>query len=112
MTMQDMLTGAQDMITVRRVFGEAYERDGVTVIPAATVRGGLGGSFGGSANGQGSGGGFGLVAKPAGALVIKDGRATWQPALDLNRVVLGGQVLGLVALLTLRAVLKRLARKR
>lgn len=33
----------QDTLTVRKVFGEAYERDGTTVIPAATIRGGAGG---------------------------------------------------------------------
>jgi hypothetical protein len=39
--------------------------------------------------------------------VIRDGEATWQPALDLNRVILGGQIVGIVALLVLRAILKR-----
>jgi uncharacterized spore protein YtfJ len=34
---QEILTNARDAMTVRRVFGEPYERDGVTVIPVAAV---------------------------------------------------------------------------
>ena len=89
---------------VRRVFGEPIERDGALFIPAAKIRGGGGG--GGDTEGNG-GAGFGLTAKPAGIYVIRDGTATWQPALDLNRVILGGQILGIVALLVLRSILRR-----
>jgi hypothetical protein len=39
--------------------------------------------------------------------VIRDGKAIWQPALDLNRVILGGQIVGIVALLVLRSILRR-----
>ena len=41
------------------------------------------------------GGGIGLIARPAGAYVIKDGVVQWQPAFDLNRTV--GLVAGPVA---------------
>jgi len=34
----------RDVVTGRRVFGEAFEKNGVTVIPAASVRGGGGGA--------------------------------------------------------------------
>jgi uncharacterized spore protein YtfJ len=61
---------ARDAITVRRVYGDPYQEEGVTVIPAANVAGG--GGAGGDAQGNG-GGGFGLRARPAGAWVIKDG---------------------------------------
>jgi hypothetical protein len=44
--------------------------------------------------------------------VIRDNGVSWQPALDLNRVILGGQALGLVALLTLRSFLKKRAKSR
>ena len=100
---------ARDVLTVRRVYGEAIERDGVTIIPAANVRGGGGG--GGDAEGNG-GGGFGVSASPAGAYVIKDGHVRWEPALDLNRTILVGQIVGIVALLTLRSVVKALAKRR
>lgn len=88
----------------KQVFGEPIERDGALFVPAAKVRGG--GGAGGDNAGNG-GGGFGLTAKPAGMYVIRDGTATWQPAIDLNRVILGGQVVAIVALLVLRSILKR-----
>ena len=103
------------------VFGQPYERDGVTVIPAAVLYagGGGGGNSAGQGEGQpqpagaqGLGGGLGLVARPVGAFVIKDGEVRWQPALDLTRVIAGGQVLSVVALLTLRRLIKVLGRRR
>jgi uncharacterized spore protein YtfJ len=83
--------------------------DGVTVIPAANVAGGGGG--GGDTQGNG-GAGFGIRAKPAGAWVIKDGDAQWRPALDLNRTILMGQIVAIVALLTVRSVVKSLAKRK
>jgi uncharacterized spore protein YtfJ len=74
---------ARSAISVRNVFGEAVERDGVTVIPAARVMGGGGG--GGDTEGNG-GGGFGVYAWPVGAYVIRDGQVTWKPAVDPVRV--------------------------
>ena len=35
----EMVSQAREAITVRRVFGDPYEKDGVTIIPAAKVRG-------------------------------------------------------------------------
>ncbi|WP_248962686.1 spore germination protein GerW family protein [Sphaerisporangium perillae] len=79
----------------RRVYGEPYEKDGVTVIPALSVR--AGGGFGkGDVKDQvsgGSGGGGGAIARPLGAYVIRDGKVSWEPAVDVNRIVLGGQIL-------------------
>jgi len=100
---------ARDVLTVRRVYGEAIERDGVTIIPAANVRGGGGG--GGDVQGNG-GGGFGVSASPAGAYVIKEGRARWEPALDLNRTIFMGQLVAIVFLLTVRSVVKAIAKRR
>jgi uncharacterized spore protein YtfJ len=100
---------ARDAITVRRVYGEPYQEDGVTIIPAASVMGGGGG--GGDTEGNG-GSGFGLSARPAGAWVIKDGDATWRPALDLNRVILVGQLVGIVMFLSLRSILTAWAKRR
>ena len=80
-------------LTVRRVYGEPYERNGVTVIPAASVMGGVGGGSGDQPDGTtGGGGGFGVKARPVGAYVIRGEQVDWEPALDLNRVILGGQV--------------------
>jgi uncharacterized spore protein YtfJ len=93
-----------------RVFGTPIQQDGVIVLPVAKVGGG-GGGGGGSGpaepgrEGNGSGGGFGISARPAGVYVLKDGRVSWQPALDLNRVILGGQLVVVVALLVARSIL-------
>ena len=40
MNVDEMLTGARDAMRASIVFGEPVERDGLTVIPAAKVRGG------------------------------------------------------------------------
>jgi hypothetical protein len=37
MEVHDVIAQARDALTVKRVFGEPYEKDGVTVIPAARV---------------------------------------------------------------------------
>lgn len=109
MNVQEMIAKTQDVLTVKRVFGEPFERDGVTVIPAARVRGGGGG--GGDTTGNG-GGGFGVDASPAGAFIIKGERVHWEPAIDVNRALL----VAAIALLALRSVaksgLKRRRRKR
>lgn len=95
MDLDALLQGHRDAVTVRRIYGEAVERDGVTVIPAAAVMGGTGG--GGDDTGNG-GAGFGLVGRPVGAWVIRDGEVSWRPAFDVNRLVLIVGLLGLAAL--------------
>lgn len=73
-----------------RVFGEVYETaDGATVIPVTKVRGASrpGGHDGRSA----------LSAKPAGVFVIKEGKASWVPAVDAGRIAMMGILVGLVA---------------
>jgi uncharacterized spore protein YtfJ len=95
----ELIKGVREALSVRQVFGEPVERDGITVIPAATVIGGGGGGgegTGQAAEGEGAepqpqsgfGSGFGGVMWPAGAFEIKDGRVTWRPAIDLTRVML------------------------
>jgi uncharacterized spore protein YtfJ len=84
----EVLSTANDAITVKRVFGEPYEKDGLTVIPAAVVGGGAGGGSGQDDKGQeGGGGGFGMGGRPAGAFVVHDGQVSWRPAVDPNRIV-------------------------
>ncbi len=111
-SVQEIANGIHDALTVSRVFGEPIERDGITVIPVATLGGGGAGGGGGTEVEGGSGGGFGLAAKPVGVYVIKDGRVSWQPALDVNRVVAGAQIAVILGLLTWRSVAKRRAKKR
>jgi uncharacterized spore protein YtfJ len=99
---------AKDAITVRRVFGEPYVKNGVTLIPAARVQGGAGGGSGEGpdSNGRGGGAGFGLSAKPVGAYVIKGDEVSWRPAVDVNRVIMGAQLVALVALLVARSIVR------
>jgi hypothetical protein len=60
-----------------RMFGEAYQADGATVIPVTAVRGGS--------------------PRPAGIYVIKDGKASWVPAVDAGRIAMMGILVGLVS---------------
>jgi uncharacterized spore protein YtfJ len=102
MKVTEVLSAAKDAITVKRVFAEPYEKDGLTVIPAAVVRGGAGGGTGHDGKGQdGEGGGFGMIGRPAGAFVVKDGHVDWRPAIDLNRIV------GMVGLAVIAYLLSR-----
>jgi uncharacterized spore protein YtfJ len=112
MEVEDVIAQARDALTVKRVFGEPYEKDGVTIIPAARVRGGAGGGSGEGAEGEGkgSGSGFGITAHPVGAFMLREGELSWRPAVDVNRVILGGQVVAVVALLTLRAIMRARAK--
>lgn len=114
MDVQDVVTQARDALTVKRVFGEPYEKNGITVIPVARVQGGAGGGGGEGPEGEGkgSGGGFGLSARPVGAFLIQGDDLIWRPVIDVNRIVLGGQVVAVVALLTLRAMAKARAKAR
>jgi uncharacterized spore protein YtfJ len=85
MNVDELLGGVRDAITVRRVFGDPIEQDGVMVVPVARVGGGGGG---GSDTEHNGGGGFGLGARPVGVYVIKDGQVSWRPAVDPVRVAL------------------------
>jgi uncharacterized spore protein YtfJ len=106
MDVQQLIDSARDTLTVKRVFGDPYERNGVTVVPVARVQGGGGGGQGDSPDGKGFGGGGGLTARPAGVFVLTGEQVRWQPAVDVNRIVLGAQVVAVVALLTWRSVAK------
>jgi uncharacterized spore protein YtfJ len=105
MDVKETIEAARESLTVRRVYGDPYERNGITVIPAASVQGGAGGGSGDQPDGKtGGGGGFGLRARPVGAYVIRGDEVYWESALDLNRAILAGQVVALVGLLVLRSI--------
>jgi uncharacterized spore protein YtfJ len=102
------LDALRDVLTVKRVFGEAYEAHGVTVIPVAAVRGGGGGGGGEDAQHQAGGGaGLGIVARPVGVFVVDDQGVRWEPAVDVTRIVVGGQLVAVAAILLLRRLLGR-----
>jgi uncharacterized spore protein YtfJ len=107
MRVMDVVNEAKGAMRASAVFGEPFEKNGVTIIPAATISGGAGGG-GSEGDPQAGGVGFGVYSRPVGAFVIKGGEVTWQPALDLNRVIL----LAMAALLTLRTIVKAVAKGR
>src|SRR5207247_6993884 len=109
MNVRERLDAARDAVTVRRVYGDPYQEQGITIIPAASVMGGGGG--GGDTEGNG-GGGFGVRARPAGAWIIKNGDAQWRPAVDVTPVGLLGHVLARGALRPLRSTAKNLVTAR
>jgi uncharacterized spore protein YtfJ len=97
-----------DRLRENQVFGPPVERNGVTLVPVAHVRGGggLGGPKGRAPHE--ANGGFGFVARPAGAWAIDSaGKVTWNPAVDVTRIAFGGQVVMAVALLLVAVVLRR-----
>ena len=57
---EEAMAGARDALTVRRVYGDPYEKDGVTLIPAAAVKGGAGGGEGEPGEGKPGGAGSGF----------------------------------------------------
>ena len=64
------------------IFGEAVESGGVTVIPVAKARWGLGGGFGRGgrrSSQEGMGGGGGVIVEPTGFIEVKDGEARFRP---------------------------------
>ncbi|MBO3096215.1 hypothetical protein [Cellulomonas dongxiuzhuiae] len=108
---------AADTFTVRRVFGEPYERDGRVMVPVARVTGMTGSGAGrgdgdvGRADGDGrpeaagrtarqgahgtgdgGGGGFAARVRPLGVYELGDDGARWHPAVDVNRAIPGGQI--------------------
>jgi uncharacterized spore protein YtfJ len=131
MDLQEVMNHARDAMTVKRVFGDPYEKNGVTVIPVANVMGGAGagggpgagarpasageaaveGAVGEAAPDSGYGMGYGLRATPAGVYVIKAGEVEWKPALDMNSLTLQRAGVVIVALLILRSIIRTLAKR-
>jgi hypothetical protein len=113
---KEVFKSVREALSAKQVFGEPIERDGVTVIPAATVIGGGGGGGGDApADGDDTGGvprsgagmGFALVAWASGAFEIRDGKATWRPAVDLTRVLLATAGVALVLVKAILAARQR-----
>ena len=99
------------------VFGEPVERDGVTVIPVARVRWGMGGGSGRGTGGRGRGrkhgkadvnevgelgeqnegigGGGGVQASPLGFIELRGGQARYRRVHDPLRLAIAGLLLPL-----------------
>ena len=122
-TAEELLGRVRDAMRVEQVFGQPYEKDGVTIIPVARVMGG-GGAGGGSGpasleGGQeaasgptaGSGWGFGAGAAPAGVYIVRDGVVSWEPAVDRNRVIFLAGLVTLVSVWAFRSILITLIKR-
>ncbi len=108
MNVAELLEKAHEALNVRQIIGEPYEKNGTTLLPAVSIRGGGGGGGGDATEGApgGAGGGFGLTARPVGAYVMRDGAVTWLPAIDLTRVIVGGQLVAIAALIVARSIVR------
>ena len=100
-------TDARESMRAQTAYAEPVTKNGVTVVPAARLRGGFGGGGGGGegdeGEGSGMGMGYGLTSRPIGAFVIRDDEVSWRPAVDVNFMfAMGCAVLGLL-ILTLRS---------
>lgn len=103
----------RQVLMANRVFGDAYEVDGVKVIPVAKISGGGGGGGGGDAGGEhGSGIGLGMSATPVGVYVVADGQVRFEPAIDQTRVAVTGMFVGLMALWTIRTLIVQVGKAR
>jgi uncharacterized spore protein YtfJ len=84
------------------IFGEAVEREGVTVIPVAKARFGFGGgggagSRGGDDQGSGGGGGGGAIVSPIGYIELRDGASRFKrisTPRDLLALVASASIVG------------------
>ncbi len=116
--LQELGARTEEALTVKRVFGEPYAKNGTTIIPVAAVNGGFGSGEGpttrdpatGEPTVAGRGGGSMLRARPSGVYVVKGDDVRWLPALDINRIVAGMQLVAIVALLTVRSFVRARAR--
>ena len=106
---QQILSSAQDALSVRRVFGDPLQVGDVTLLPVAVLAGGGGGGSKGADDG---GAGFGLTAKPAGVFAVRDGKVQWRPAVNVNRAILGGQLVAIVAIGVVGSLVKLWASRR
>ncbi|WP_040392270.1 spore germination protein GerW family protein [Catelliglobosispora koreensis] len=112
-TIREVVDGA----TAGKVFGTPITQNGLTVLPVAKVSGGGGGGSGtGPAEdgheAGGTGGGLGVSAKPLGVFIIRNGNVGWRPAIDVNKVIVGAQIVAVVALLTARAFINTRAKRK
>ena len=80
-TMAEKLGAAARAATI---FGDAVERDGITVIPVAKARWGFGGGAGHRKDEDGAGGGGGAQVTPVGFIEMKNGEAEFRPIRTIS----------------------------
>lgn len=110
----DVLGGLRTIVEnadAGKVFGPPIQQDGTILLPVARVGGAGGGGAGtGPADADqqvgGTGGGFGLSAKPLGVYVLRDGKVRWLPAVDVNKIIMGAQLVAMAGMLLAAAVMR------
>ena len=90
----------QEALRANPVCGDPISAHGVTLVTVARVGADFRGRIGRGPRGRAGSSGF--AGKPVGAYVLSEGSVRWQPAVDVNRLVLALAALGAVALLTRR----------
>jgi uncharacterized spore protein YtfJ len=114
MDVENLLAKVADNLSVSRVFGTAYEKDGMLIIPVAIVAGGGGGGTARTRRGNvaagpdspaeegaaaqdatpqdsgrtDAGGGSGGLVLPSGVYVVRGDQVRWVPAVDVTIAVL------------------------
>ncbi len=106
MQTQEWIDRVRESLSAKYVYAEPIHQGDAIIIPAARIRGGAGGGEGRQEKGAGSGAGFGLNATPAGAFIVRDGRVQWKPAVEVNRIVLGAQIVAALAIWMLGRLLR------
>ncbi|TDC91177.1 hypothetical protein E1161_17270 [Saccharopolyspora aridisoli] len=86
---QDALDALKDQLGDHQIFGEPVSQGDTTLVPVGEVQ--LGGGWGGRSDETGGGGG--VRARAIGAFsLVADGTVAWHPAVNVNRIVRGGQL--------------------
>jgi hypothetical protein len=108
----DKLGVVKDAMTVSRVFGESYQstESPLSRLPRCERRWGR--WWRRKRTGRGRhrhrrGARIRRDRSALGVYIVKDGEVSWQPAIDVLRIVVGGQLLALAAILALRRRHKR-----
>ncbi|WP_433284323.1 hypothetical protein ACQPZQ_24360 [Pseudonocardia sp. CA-142604] len=102
----EVVAAVADRLGRDQVFGPAVtSASGTTLVPVARVR--AGGGVGAMRPGAASTGAA-AIARPMGAFsVTSDGKVSWHPAVDVNRIVLGGQITLAAVIVLVLGVLRR-----
>ncbi|MEV0702603.1 hypothetical protein AB0I53_32425 [Saccharopolyspora sp. NPDC050389] len=88
-TRRDILETLTERLGKRQVFGEPVQQGDTTLLPVASVRSG-GGRHG---HRDDDGVGIGVDARAVGAFSVSaDGKVAWHPAVNVNKIVWGGQL--------------------
>jgi hypothetical protein len=100
----DILATLAERLGKHQVFGEPVQQGDTTLLPVADIR--IGGGRRGRRDDDGRG--VGMVTRPVGAFSVSaDGKVAWHPAVNVNRIVWGGQLALATALVAFAIAFRR-----